>query len=68
MLAPEIKQTFLSTNLTCLLAFEWRAAGPYTHILFWLHFHYTVTTFNSDEKQFLKIVIAKKKIIFGIKS
>ena len=27
LLASEIKQTFLSTNLVCLLAFEWQAAG-----------------------------------------
>ena len=26
--APEIKQTFLSTSLACLLAFEGQAAGP----------------------------------------
>ena len=31
-LASEMKQTFLSTNLACLLAFEQWAAGPY-HIL-----------------------------------
>ena len=30
--ASEIKQTFLSTNLACLLAFEQQAAGPH-HIL-----------------------------------
>ena len=28
LLASEIKQTFLSTNLACLVAFEWQAAGP----------------------------------------
>ena len=28
--ASEIKQTFFSTNLVCLLAFEWRAAWPHT--------------------------------------
>ena len=32
--ASEIKQTFLSPNLACLLAFEWRAAGPPRHT-FW---------------------------------
>ena len=63
-LAPEIKQTFVSTNLACLLTFEWPAAGP--HTFFWLHFHYTVTTFNSHEKQFFKRVIAKKKKKFCI--
>ena len=30
MLASEIKQTFLSINLACLLAFERRAAGSHT--------------------------------------
>ena len=32
LLASETKQTFLSTNLTCLLAFEWHVAGRYIHI------------------------------------
>ena len=27
--ASEIKQTFFSTDLTCLEAFEWQAAGPH---------------------------------------
>ena len=31
LLASEVKQTFLSTNLVCLLAFEQWAAGPLTH-------------------------------------
>ena len=30
LLASEIKQTFLSTNLACLLAFEQPADGPHT--------------------------------------
>ena len=29
--ASEIKRMFLSTNLACLLAFEWLAAGPHAH-------------------------------------
>jgi hypothetical protein len=29
--ASEIKQIFFSTNLACLLAFEWQAAGLPTH-------------------------------------
>ena len=33
LLASDIEQTFLSTNLACLLAFEQRAAGPTTHTL-----------------------------------
>ena len=31
--ASEIKQTFLSTNLACLLTFEQQAAGPTTRLL-----------------------------------
>ena len=31
MPATEIKQMFLSTNLACLLAFEWQAAGLHEH-------------------------------------
>ena len=31
LLASEIKQTLLSTNLACILAFEWLAALPLTH-------------------------------------
>ena len=34
LLASDIKQIFLSTNLACLLTFEWPAAGPAIH-LFW---------------------------------
>ena len=30
LLASEIKQAFLSINLACLSAFEWRAAGSHT--------------------------------------
>ena len=29
--ASEVKQTFLSTSLACLLAFEWPAARPHTY-------------------------------------
>ena len=38
LLASEIKQTFLSTNLACILAFERLAAGPLTYT-FRLHGH-----------------------------
>ena len=38
LLASEIKQTFLSTNLACILDFEWLAAGLLTHT-FRLHGH-----------------------------
>ena len=30
LVASEIKKIFLSSNLACLLAFEWRAARPHT--------------------------------------
>ena len=33
LLTSEIKQTFLSTNLACLLAFEQRAASPWCTLL-----------------------------------
>ena len=39
-LASEIKQTFLSTNLACLLAFEWRAARHWCTFLVTLDHKY----------------------------
>ena len=33
LLASEIKQTFLSTNLACSLAFKQQAAGPYLSVI-----------------------------------